>query len=342
MESCSFCFQSIKIFESGKLSILAEDFNDDLSIAAEKTPEGHLSFTYTTKHQLKAILLRLKTKLKKAGSMAAIHNNQQRPSNFQFYPFHTLLAHVLNEETVKLIETGKFVSYVQPILLAQSRELYGYESLLRAEDQEISPYQLFQIAQETEMQSILDKKAREAAIKARVNQIPNGIKSFINFLPSTIYNPEFCLKHTFDIVKAYGVSPQDLVFEVVETEKIEDMKHLKNILETYRANGMKVALDDLGAGFATLEILQELHPDYVKIDRHYITNCHEDYEKQSFLFNVINLGRKLNIKVLGEGIEKEEEYEFLKESGIDLVQGYLFGKPTPSPLANRRQRILPL
>ncbi|MGG4492275.1 EAL domain-containing protein [Metabacillus idriensis] len=331
MEACSFCYQSFTVHETGFLTLRTADASDELfHMGFYLSADKFARFPFSSKNQLKEILMKVNLLFSGRQLDAAI-DKVKEPALCQFHPLHVIYQHVMNEETVNLIQTGAFVSHLQPILNAQSGELYGYESLLRSLDQEISPYHLFQTAQKTNMQSILDKKAREAAIKARVSQIPDGIKSFINFLPSTIYNPEFCLKHTFDIVKKYDVSPEDLVFEVVETEKIEDMNHLKNILDTYRKNGMKVALDDLGAGFATLDILRELHPDFVKIDRNYISDCHECLEKQDFLGSVINLGRKLNIQVLGEGVEKEEEFEFLKELGIDLVQGYLFGKPALKP-----------
>ncbi|WP_286166126.1 EAL domain-containing protein [Peribacillus frigoritolerans] len=331
MEACSFCYQSFNVYETGFLTLRTADASDELiRMGFYLSAERFARFPYSSKNQLKEILVKVNLLFTGRQLDAAIHKVKD-PAPYHYHSLQVIYQHVINEETVSLIQTGAFVSHLQPILHAQSGELYGYESLLRSADHEISPYHLFQTAQKTNMQSVLDKKAREAAIRARVSQVPDGIKSFINFLPSTIYNPEYCLKHTFDIVKKYDVLPEDLVFEVVETEKIGDMNHLKNILDTYRKNGMKVALDDLGAGFATLEILRELHPDFVKIDRNYISDCHENLEKQDFLANVINLGRKLDIQVLGEGVEKEEEFEFLKGLGIDFVQGYLFGKPALKP-----------
>jgi EAL domain-containing protein (putative c-di-GMP-specific phosphodiesterase class I) len=91
----------------------------------------------------------------------------------------------------------------------------------------LSPGKLFEVATKTGLHSLLDQRAREVAVKARVGKVPAGTKSFINFLPSTIYNPDFCLQHTFKIVEKYQINPEDLVFEVVETEKIVNIGHLK-------------------------------------------------------------------------------------------------------------------
>ncbi|WP_456271760.1 EAL domain-containing protein [Bacillus sp. AK031] len=177
------------------------------------------------------------------------------------------------------------------------------------------------------MHSLLDQRAREAAIRCRKGNVENGIKSFINFLPSTIYNPEFCLKHTFSIVEKYKVDPSDLVFEVVETEKIVDIDHLKNVFAVYRREGMKVALDDVGSGFATLEMLGQIKPDYVKVDRSYVSHCDSIRENQAFLKEVSHISKELGIKVLAEGIERKEEFDYCKTVGIDLAQGYYIGKP---------------
>jgi EAL domain-containing protein (putative c-di-GMP-specific phosphodiesterase class I) len=240
-----------------------------------------------------------------------------------------LAARVMERETVEIINNGTLISYLQPIVsLKQGGRLYGYESLLRTEGtRQVSPGKLFGTAHETGLLSLLDKRAREAAIKAKKEKVPAGIKSFINFLPSTIYNPAYCLKHTFNLVEKYRINPDDLVFEVVESEKINDIDHLKKVLNTYKEQGMKVALDDVGTGFSTLQVLEKLNPDYVKIDRKYIQFCDQNASNQEFLARVIEIAKRLEITVLAEGIERMEEAEYCREIGIDLAQGYYFGKP---------------
>jgi len=127
------------------------------------------------------------------------------------------------------------------------------------------------------------------------------------------------------------VKNQDVKSEVVESEKIDDIAHLQKVLSTYKREGMKVALDDVGSGFATLEVLKNLNPDYVKIDRHYIDHCDRDSLKQSFLSDVIHIAKELGITVLAEGIERQEEFDYCKHIGIDLAQGYFIGKPASKP-----------
>jgi EAL domain-containing protein (putative c-di-GMP-specific phosphodiesterase class I) len=252
-----------------------------------------------------------------------------------YSPEHFLKL-VQNHELLELIVERSFTTHFQPIIDLQNRdELFAYECLLRPQWQGISlpPFKLFEFARETNLHNYLDQKARESSIVAASRkQLPEEVKLFVNFLPSSIYNPEFCLQHTFKIVSENSVLPSQLVFEVVESEQIHDIDHLESIFKTYKKSGMQVALDDVGAGYATLEVLEKLQPDFVKIDREYVSHCDSIIEKQLFLKSVVRVATKLNIKVLAEGIERKEELEFCRNIGIHYGQGYLIGKPGPDIL----------
>jgi EAL domain-containing protein (putative c-di-GMP-specific phosphodiesterase class I) len=323
-KECIQCGLPFQLFESGYLSILNNDDNMLTTLNERWSMKRYQSLNELEEilHQA-AVQFDDQTRIK-----AGISKTLEIP--LMSISLKSLLARVRERETVDLINYGRLVSYLQPIVsLKNGGHLYGFESLLRTEaPQQISPGKLFGTAHETGLLSLLDKRAREAAIKSKKEKIPAGIKSFINFLPSTIYNPEYCLRHTFNLVNQYQIDPDELVFEVVESEKIMDIDHLKKVLNTYKRQGMKVALDDVGAGFSTLEVLEMLNPDYVKIDRQYINHCDNDAANQEFLGRVIELAEKLGITVLAEGIERKEELEYCMKIGIDLAQGYYLGKPS--------------
>ncbi|MCA1062120.1 EAL domain-containing protein [Rossellomorea aquimaris] len=293
-----------------------------------KSEDGTYTFPYENLASLYDKLADFSDDLQEEGWTCSINPSHQPGIFITVERFILLLKY---RDIVELIKDGAFTSHLQPIIDLTDNSLFAYESLLRAGDQskKVNPGELFDVASITGFHSLLDQKARKSAIECRKGQVAPGIKSFINFLPSTIYNPEYCLRHTFQIVNELGVNPEDLVFEVVETENIEDVEHLKSILEVYKREGMKVALDDVGAGFATVEMLTLLKPDYVKIDRSYINHCDTDKENQNFLRKVIKISKKLGILVLAEGIEREEELLFCKEIGIHYAQGYFIGKPSP-------------
>lgn len=112
---------------------------------------------------------------------------------------------------------------------------------------------------------------------------------------------------------------------------MEDLGHLKNILDYYRSKGFRVALDDVGSGYSNLNVIAELKPDIIKIDREIIRNVHEDKIKNAILEALVRIARECGIDVLAEGVETVEEFEFLRDK-VDFAQGYFFGKPAPEPV----------
>ncbi|MYL50412.1 EAL domain-containing protein [Halobacillus litoralis] len=337
-KDCQYCGTSVFIPEQGALVLNPKHINQagkepSLPLNHE-SPEAKV-YIYRSKEELRLALVDW---FEASTPDYWIHIlNTESSQSFPISIRH-LYERLQYPELADLIHSGLFQSHLQPIVDMKHNRVHGYESLLRTKDLSVPPGELFSYASRSGLQSMLDQKARRTAVRAKSEHLNAGDKIFINFLPSTIYVPEFCLKHTFQIVKEFNIDPEDLVFEVVETEKIDDVEHLKSILETYKASGMKVALDDVGSGYSTLEMLSLLQPDYLKIDRSYIQNCHSDVNNQAFLFDVMERAKHLNIHVLAEGIELQEEWEWLQQLGVDFGQGYYIGKPQAVP---EKELILP-
>lgn len=222
--------------------------------------------------------------------------------------FKPLFARLKHQNLVRLIMEEQFTSHMQPIFETSTGKVFGYEFLPRASEASspLKPFELFSIAQQTGLHSFLDRAARISAIQTSALHLPKGIKRFVNFLPSSIYNPNYCLTHTFAAIEQLALDPKDFVFEVVETEKIADVKHLKDIFAVYREHGVKVALDDVGSGFATLDVLSQLTPDYVKIDRGLTDHCDEDGRKQGIIQEIIRRADSFGAVVLAEGMSAEK------------------------------------
>ncbi|MGR3763609.1 EAL domain-containing protein [Rossellomorea sp. NS-SX7] len=324
---CANCGITMNFCEPGILYLLNEQHRVNPLGEGVSIGTNSYALPYDNLESLYGSLDAVSSKLSEDGWKCSISASGV-PENF--YPASEFLNKIKYREMIEMIQEGNFVSHLQPIIDLGNDELFAYESLLRNADPSlrVNPGALFEAALLTGFHSLLDQRARRAAIESRIGKVEKGVKSFINFLPSTIYNPEFCLKHTFDIVDQYGVNPEDLVFEVVETEKIQDVNHLKSVFEVYKREGMKVALDDVGSGFSTIEMLSLLQPDFVKIDRSYISGCDRSQEKQNFLNEIIHISRELGISVLAEGIERKEELAFCKAIGVKYAQGYLIGKPS--------------
>ncbi|WP_281658349.1 EAL domain-containing protein [Halobacillus sp. Cin3] len=331
--NCLSCGTIFTVPDQGKLVIKESYFNHfpkPLPLTVEDKDEVHTVFSYRSHEELKGALEQWND-----GNIPHIRIHVLDPSTDRSHPIPLthLYKRITRPDLVSIIHKGEFQAHLQPIMDIKMKKVIGYEALLRTNHASIHPGELFSFASDAGLQSMLDQKARRAAVKAKAEHLQKGEKIFINFLPSTIYDPDFCLAHTFQMVKEYDVPSEDLVFEVVETERITNVDHLKTILEKYKASGMKTALDDVGAGYSSLEMLRLLQPDYVKIDRSYIQDCHIQPEKQAFLNQVMADAGRLTIDVLAEGIETLEEWNWLAALGVHFGQGYLIGRPAPVPHA---------
>jgi EAL domain-containing protein (putative c-di-GMP-specific phosphodiesterase class I) len=177
----------------------------------------------------------------------------------------------------------------------------------------------------------LDRACRETSLKtAAVKNISS--KVFINFIPTAIYDPHHCLASTVKWAKQLDFNPKNIIFEVIESDHVADLDHLKNILDYYKSQGFMVALDDVGSGYSSLNMIAKLLPDIVKIDREIITHIDTNTVNQSIFRAIVQIAHENNIVVLAEGIERAEEVAFCRANGADLAQGYYFGKPNAEPI----------
>lgn len=233
-----------------------------------------------------------------------------------------------------LIEKGALTTHFQPIVELKNGEIYGYESLARGVNDDGSlqyPDKLFSVAKEGEILFYLDRACRETSLKtAAVKNI--SAKVFINFIPTAIYDPEHCLQSTVKWAKQLEFDPKNIIFEVTETEQVEDVEHLKKILTFYKSQGFMVALDDVGSGYSSLNMIAKLKPDIVKIDREIIDGIDTNPVHQSVFKAIVSLAKELDILVLAEGVERSEEVAYCAINGADLAQGYYFGKPSAEPV----------
>jgi EAL domain-containing protein (putative c-di-GMP-specific phosphodiesterase class I) len=249
-----------------------------------------------------------------------------------------VLSYKGEKETVwidQLIRERRITTHFQPIVEFKNNrmEIYGYECLSRGLDEEgriIPPFKLFEAARARQKLFALDRLCRLESIKN--GAIIKNKKLFINFIPTAIYVPEHCLASTFKLIKLLNLDPGQIVFEVVETDKIENTNHLKNILDYYKKHGFSYALDDVGTGYNQLDALPDLRPDYIKLAIEYTNGVSKDSEKQQAAIKMLNIASEKGSRALAEGVETREDLEWLTDIGYDLFQGYYFSKPSADPV----------
>lgn len=232
-----------------------------------------------------------------------------------------------------LLKAKNIRMYFQPII-TQTGLIYGYEMLARffGDDGSIVyPDKVFPAAKLRGRTFTLDRLCRLQGVK-QIKRLYDDQKAFINFIPTAIYQPEYCLRTTTALADSLSITSDRFIFEVVETEKVDDVEHLKSILNYYKDNGFSYALDDVGSGYNTLGLLSELKPPYVKLDMSVSQGVSQSAEKQWLFLAFLEHAKEYGAMCLAEGIEDIEDFQWLKTKGYDLFQGYLFGKPLPDPL----------
>ncbi len=238
-----------------------------------------------------------------------------------------------HEDIAECLSSRRVVTYFQPLVDLSTDQIYGYEALargVRVDGSVIAPNLLFDYAKTNSAIFYLDRLTRETAIRtAAKRRLEHNI--FINFMPNAIYDPKQCLKTTMAVSQEMNFDPARIIFEVIETESIGDMAHLHYILDYYRERGYRVALDDVGSGYSSLNVLVDLKPDIIKIDREIIANLDRDTMKQSIFRGLTATAREHGIMVVAEGVETEGELNYAKEHGADLAQGFYFARPLEDP-----------
>ncbi|HEK1687769.1 TPA: EAL and GGDEF domain-containing protein [Pseudomonas putida] len=223
-------------------------------------------------------------------------------------------------------------SLFQPIICLSERRILGYEALSRGPSNSPlhSPLNLFAIARQAGRLSELEVLCRENACR-RFSELGLEGKLFLNVSPESLLEPHYPSGRTLKMLEQVGLQPSRVVIELTEQTPTDDFQLLSNALHHYRDMGFSIALDDLGAGYSSLRLWSELRPDYVKIDRHFIDGIHQDPLKREFVGSILQIARASKAQVIAEGIELDEELTVLADMGVDLLQGYLLGRPQEFP-----------
>ncbi len=235
----------------------------------------------------------------------------------------------------EILETASLTPLFQPIISIKDNTIYGYEALIRgpSDGPLHSPINLFDAAGRHGRLAELDLLCREVAIK-KFGQLQLDNKLFINTIPEVLLQHDYQHGLTLDFIKQAGLSAQQIVIELTEQYPINDYRLMRDATDHYRKMGFAIAIDDLGSGYSGLRTWSEIQPDFVKIDRHFMQNIHQDPHKRQFVQSMVDLAKDINCKVIGEGIEVREEYLTTLDMGIEFSQGYYFGRPSLYPPRN--------
>jgi len=222
----------------------------------------------------------------------------------------------------------QFTMAFQPIMDLQTQQPFAYEALVRGLNGEGAGVILSKVNDSNRYR--FDQACRVKAIQQAsglgLDKLPDCLLS-INFLPNAVYRPETCIRATLEASKEFEFPTDRLMFEVTEGERVHDTAHLVGIFNEYRRQGFTTAIDDFGAGYSGLNLLATFQPHVLKLDMELTRDIDIAPAKQAIVSGIALVAEKLNITLVGEGIEREGERDMLLELGVRYQQGYLYAKP---------------
>jgi len=238
----------------------------------------------------------------------------------------------MEQELRGALAEKQFIPFLQPILDLKTREVIGFEALIRWQHPErgiVGPFEFVPTAERTNVVQLLDTMMLEKACEnvGRLIQAA-GKDIFISVNLSGINFGTIDIVQTVkDVLRQYKTDPSHIRLEITESALIDDPSQAEEVLQGLKELGLCIALDDFGTGYSSLSYLHKFSIDTIKIDRAFITNIDQEQKSLDIVKAISGLARTFKLKTVAEGIERDEEALALSAIGCDMAQGYLFGKP---------------
>ncbi|OEH85613.1 hypothetical protein BHU72_02095 [Desulfuribacillus stibiiarsenatis] len=270
----------------------------------------------------------------------ALHQAKDRGSNtYQFYTYDMYSKNAkrlkLESDLRKAIDYQQFEVYYQPQMDAKSCQMIGMEALIRWHHPDIgliTPAEFIPVAEETGMIIAIGEWVMKEACKQTKKWHDMGykpIKISVNLSPKQ-FQQEKLVESVAQILASTGLEANYLVLEITESISMYNIEFVIRTLEELNKLGIQVSIDDFGTGYSSLLYLKKFPIQSLKIDRSFINDITRDADDAAIALAVIAMAHSLDLKVIAEGVETEEQLQYLKQNSCDNFQGYLMGKPVPA------------
>lgn len=214
---------------------------------------------------------------------------------------------------------------LQPIVEPSEGKISSLEALIRGNDGG-SPEHFFKTLDQDKLYEVdLQTKAYAFALAEKLGI--GSHKIAVNLLPMSLVKVPGAVEFLVEQIRQHGLQPEQVVIEVTENEMISGFNKFNSAIKQLRGEGIGLAIDDFGSGYAGLSLLTRFQPDKIKIDREIVSNIHLSGPKQAIVRSIVSCCTDLEITLVAEGIEKLEEWCWLESAGIRRFQGFLFARP---------------
>lgn len=228
-------------------------------------------------------------------------------------------------EAVGLIADQICQFALQPIVEPSEGKISSLEALIRSNDGG-SPEHFFKTLDQDKIYEV-DLQTKKYAFALAEKLGIGSHKIAVNLLPMSLVNVPGAVEFLVDQISLHGLQPEQVVIEVTENEMISGFNKFNSAIKRLRGEGIGLAIDDFGSGYAGLSLLTRFQPDKIKIDREIVSNIHLSGAKQAIVRSIVSCCTDLEITLVAEGIEKLEEWCWLESAGIRRFQGFLFARP---------------
>ncbi len=237
------------------------------------------------------------------------------------------LARIADNES----DRGLFLQY-QPIFDLESNKISGFEALARLKNDKlgsISPIEFIPIAEKTKLIIPIGKKIMLQAFSF-LNKLKEAgyddVTVSVNVSAIQVLVNNFC-EDLFKMIDEMHIRPENIGIEITESVFSSDYRAINHILGSLKEKGISIAIDDFGTGYSSLAREQELNVDCLKIDRYFIDKLMRTHSDRAITAEIISIAHKMGHYVIAEGVEHEEQKEYLLKNGCEKIQGYLIARP---------------
>lgn len=237
----------------------------------------------------------------------------------------------MKQKIIKALNNDEFIPYFQPKVDVNTRELVGVEALARWIDQDgklIAPFEFIPICEKTGMIIELDMmifRKSLAFLKANM-EVKKKIPVSINFSRTHLSDPHFTQKLK-TMIEQYDIPPELIEIELTESVMMNNHDIVREFTEQVHAMGFRIAMDDFGSGYSSLNMLKDIPIDVLKIDQVFLRETQESKKQTIILANIAKMAEQLAISVVVEGVETEGQIELMKSIGCMVAQGYYYARP---------------
>ena len=276
--------------------------------------------------------------LMKNADLAMYSAKEQGRNNFQFFSEemnHSILEHLAIEKEInEAIERNQFTLFYQPKISLFDYRTTGIETLIRWQHPDkgiITPDNFIPVAEETGQiidigNWVLEQACRQISSLIRKNIMPADAKVAVNLSAKQFTDPDLAgrIRNVLEITE---IPPRCLELEITESTLMDDVEAAIRIMQEIKSTGVSIAIDDFGTGYSSLSYIKRFPIDVLKVDRSFVMDIPDDKNDMAITAAVIAMAHKLDLNVVAEGVETDEQLQYLRLNNCDEGQGYLFSRP---------------